>query len=268
MAAFIDIKNLSMKYIILFFSLFMMAAGIKQNGWILEKEKQYDLNYTEADTSFIAEYKKLINTGIQSTETFFETAYPKRFSVYIYPNRTALDSTWKRSWSMPEFKSECWMVASGVADRIDMISPSTWDLQSCEHKYAEREKTQQLITHELIHVYHGQQNVSPDFNDVEKIDWFVEGLASYASGQCDSNVIAQIKKTVSSKLFPKTLDNFWRGKQRYGLSGTVAMYIDKQYGRKKIISLLKFNKKQELLDALQVTEAALMSGWEKFILSL
>ena len=46
------------------------------------------------------------------------------------------------------------MVASGVAARLDMISPMAWDKQACEHSYKEADKTQQLITHELVHIYH------------------------------------------------------------------------------------------------------------------
>lgn len=69
-----------------------------------------------------------------------------------------------------------------------------------------QKKTQQLITHELVHVYHGQLNASPDFSNVEGIDWFVEGLATYASGQCDSLRISEIKKAISGNKIPNGLD--------------------------------------------------------------
>lgn len=85
------------------------------------------------------------------------------------------------------------MVASGIATKLDMISPKMWDKESCEHQYAETKKHNSSL-HELVHVYHGQLNASPDFSNVEGIDWFVEGLATYASGQCDSLRIAEIKK--------------------------------------------------------------------------
>ena len=77
------------------------------------------------------------------------------------------------------------MVASGVASKLDMLSPLQWAKESCEHDYADKLKTQQIIAHELVHVFHGQLNVSPDFSDVTNLDWFVEGLATYASGQLD-----------------------------------------------------------------------------------
>jgi hypothetical protein len=100
------------------------------------------------------------------------------------------------------------MVASGIAAKLDMISPKLWDKQSCEHIYSETTHPQQLITHELVHVYHGQLNVSPDFSNVEGIDWLVEGLATFASGQCDALRIAEVKKAINENKIPKSLDDF------------------------------------------------------------
>ena len=60
-----------------------------------------------------------------------------------------------------------------------------------------------MITHELIHVYHGQLNVSPDFSNTEGIDWFIEGLATYASGQCDSMRISEVKVAIENNKIPQ-----------------------------------------------------------------
>src|SRR6187551_2042138 len=115
---------------------------------------------------------------MHTTRQFFKSPFKNRFQLFIHPNRQSLDSSWQKDWNMPAFKSECWMVASGIATRLDVISPRRWDKEACEHVYAETKKTQLLITHELIHVYHGQLNTSPDFSNVDGIDWFVEGLAT------------------------------------------------------------------------------------------
>jgi hypothetical protein len=126
-------------------------------------------------------------------KSFFDEEYKNSFTIALHPNRASLDSTWRKDWNMPSFKSECWMVASGVGARMDIIAPAKWDQQSCDHHYADKEKTLRLISHELFHVYHGQLNASPDFSKVNNIDWFVEGLATYASGQCDSSRLSSIK---------------------------------------------------------------------------
>ena len=46
-----------------------------------------------------------------------------------------------------------------------------------------RRLAQDLITHELVHTYHGQHNPTRDFTGMDDLGWFVEGLATYASGQ-------------------------------------------------------------------------------------
>jgi hypothetical protein len=61
-----------------------------------------------------------------------------------------------------------------------------------------------------------------------------------------------------------TLDNFWTGSLKYGLSGSMVNYIDVKFGRIKLISLLKFDKKNELLQSLGVTKQELVEGWRNY----
>ncbi len=236
--------------------------------WLTEKKGIYSLIYASSDKVNLEEYRVLIENGIKVSETFFGAPFKSGFSVYVHPDRHSLDSTWQKDWNMPEFKSECWMVASGVGAKLDMISPLRWDTESCEHKYTETQKTQQLITHELVHVYHGQLNKSPDFSDVEGVDWFVEGLATFVSGQCDAVRMAEVKKAVAEDHIPASLDNFWSGKLKYGLSGSMVMYIDSKYGRAKLKELLPFNKKLEILVALNISESDLINNWKAYLLKL
>src|SRR6516165_2607432 len=77
------------------------------------------------------------------------------------------------------------MVASGVADRMVILSPRVWKTQAAEHDPADAEHLRDLIAHELVHVYHGQHNPRPDFDGMDDSGWFVEGLAVYVSGQLE-----------------------------------------------------------------------------------
>ncbi|MBL7912809.1 MAG: hypothetical protein JNJ41_17230 [Bacteroidia bacterium] len=235
-------------------------------NWFSEKHTTYTFFYTSADQKNKKEYVGVLDNGVKFVKTFFDEPFKKEFTVYVHPDRRSLDTTWQRDFKMPEFRSECWMVASGMATKLDIISPVTWDKESCEHKYSEKIKTQELINHELFHVFHGQLNASPDFSDVDNIDWFVEGLAAYASGQCDSLRMAQVKKALDENKVPTTLDKFWTGKLKYGLSGSVVKYIDVTYGRKKLRSLLGFNKKQQILKELSCSEEELLMKWKEFML--
>jgi len=120
----------------------------------------------------------------------------------------------------------------------------------------------------LVHVYHGQLNKTPDFSNVEGIDWFVEGLATFASGQCDSKRIAMVKEAIAGDKVPSSLDNFWTGKVKYGLSGSMVMFIENKYGRIRLKELLPLTKKSEILSSLQTTEPELLKEWEKYIRNL
>lgn len=233
-------------------------------GWITKDQKAFSIKFKKSDEAHVDAYQKLINEGLIQVETFFGSKHKNKFTVVIHPNRQSLDSTWRTDWKMPEFKSECWMVASGVASKLDIISPIRWASDACEHNYDDKVKTQQLLTHELVHVFHGQQNKSPDFSEAEGIDWFVEGLATYASGQCDDRRMAEVKK-LAAENFNLGLDKFWTGKNRYAISGSMVMYIDKHYGRTTLLTLLTFNKKSEILGALHVDEATLITAWKKFV---
>ncbi len=245
-----------------------MSWKLIGDNWLSKKQKGYTLSYTAADENNVKDYKRFIDKGIVSVKKFFDASYKKEFTVFIHPSRHSLDSTWQIDWKMPAFRSECWMVASGVATKLDMISPKLWDKLACDHIYSETEKTQQLITHELFHIFHGQFNSSPDFTDTEGIDWFVEGLATYASGQCDSSRIKEVKKAIADNKIPASLDKFWTGKIKYGLSGSVVMYIDQKYGRTKLKELLPFNKKSQILSLLNITETELLDQWKEFIKAL
>jgi hypothetical protein len=255
-----------MKYLIIPVLMALSAHKVSVPGtWQNEKREEYTVFYQSGDKSNLAEYKSFFDKGINSVNEFFGSGFSKSFDIYVHPSRLSLDSTWQKDWQMPEFKSECWMVASGTHNKLDLISPKLWDTQSCEHKYANVDQTQRLITHELVHVFHGQRNVSPDFSNTEGIDWFVEGLATFASGQLDSSKIKEIKTAISENKIPAGLDKFWSGKLRYGLSGSVVSFIDHQYGRKKVVELLPYNKKSQILEGLKLTEAELIDAWKNYM---
>ena len=258
-------KSQHLLALLVFSSTMLIGRNGQEENWITEKRKGFNISFTSVDKKNITEYSRLIVNGMISVSVFFKSSYNKEFEVLIHPSRSSFDRSCQKAWNAPDFKSECWMVAGAIATQLDLISPNLWDKEACEHVYAETQKTQQLITHELAHVYHGQSNVSPDFSDVEGIDWFIEGLATYVSGQCDELRLAGVRKAVAENKIPKRLDDFWTGELRYGLSGSVVMFIDSKYGRRKLRELLPLNRKSALLSALNTTEERLLSEWEIYL---
>ncbi len=219
---------------IFYLSTISVAAHNPASEWKMEEHEGYRIHYQVAEPEEISTYRNLIQAGVEAVETFMQSEFLSPFQVYIHPNCLSIDQTWQQDWDYPWFNSET-------------------------------EKTSRLITHELFHVYHGQRNASPNFSDLCGLDWFAEGFATYASGQCDTERMGEVIKAIKNGKAPENLDDFWMGSLRYGLSGSMVMYIDQTYGREKLSKLLVFNQKTEVLESLGTTEEKLLEDWKVFL---
>ena len=91
-------------------------------------------------------------------------------------------------------------------------------------------------------------------------------MATFVSGQLDEKRLQRIQQLVKENKAPITLDNFWKGQEKYGLSGSMIAYIDKMYGRQKLFELLKFTNKQDALKFLDLSEEQLIKNWKEFLI--
>jgi hypothetical protein len=228
----------------------------------LENEK-FTLYYTNADKNNIEGLHKNLLSGINHINEFFQHSFRSKFDVYVFPNRASLDKQWQKDWNDSTFQSQCWMIASGVAHRLDILSTNAWPKEACDHNSSDTTEIRQVIWHELVHVFHGQNNPDHTFSYIEKLDWLVEGIATYVSGQLDEKRLQRVRQLIKDNKTPATLDDFWKGQEKYGLSGSMAGYIDKTYGRKKTFKLLTFTNKQDALRSLNVDETQLINDWKK-----
>lgn len=209
--------------------------------------------------------KKMAATGQRGVEAFFQLRFPEAIHMTVAPSRAEFDAAFPSSWNMG--KTECWMVAVGVADFLVMLSPAVWNSQACDHDPGNSTEVQRIVTHELVHVFHGQHNPSRDFTGAEDIGWFIEGLAVLASGQLDRERLSRTTDAVRAGDVPKTLGDTWSGPNRYGRAGSVVQYIDVKYGRRKLNELLPIVKQSELLARLDITEEKLLRDWKEWLLS-
>lgn len=244
--------------------LFFLFPQGREGDWKVVRSARYDLYYFPAEQPALGDYRRIFAAATDSVEAFFGQPFPKKFDIRIHPGRASMDAQWRKDWGVPDFKSECWMVASGVAAKLDLLSPQKWATEACEHDWADRPAAQRLIAHELAHVFHGQHNDSPDFSDVQGLDWWVEGLAVYASGQCDAARLAEVKAEIAAGKTPASFDQFWTGKLRYGRSGSVVLFLDRCYGRQKLLELLPLTRKRDFFEKLGCNEAQLMAGWRAY----
>jgi len=228
--------------------------------------KNYELHFDTIDQEQAAQIGRWLDQGHAAIHQFFGSDFKQNFDVYLFSERDSLDKQWQKDWNMPDFKSQCWMVASGIAYRLDILSPRVWETQACEHQSKDTLATQKLIVHELVHVFHGQHNPSPTFENVENIDWLVEGLAVYASGQLDEDRYERAKAFMQSEEGPNKLADIWKGEHKYGLAGSLVKFIDDTYGRKTLIQLIGLTKGDEVLQVLAITEEDLIKQWKKSFL--
>ncbi len=250
--------------------LMLLISGIKSYAeadslsWIKKDFSQYSLYYVASDSPIIHTIENDLTIGVKHVTSFFKKNFTQKINIYIFPNRKAMTEQWRKDWNAPDFNSECWMVASGVAKRLDMLSPLKWKQEACEHNANDSTELQQIITHELIHVFHGQQNLNPNFDGMDDFGWLTEGLADYASGQLTDGKIAQVKEQIRLGNTPTLLANFWKGRFRYQQSGSLIRFIDKKYGREKLKELLSLTNLIDVMKTLKTTETELIEDWKIF----
>ena len=230
--------------------------------WDSLVRKEYTLHYTNADKDKIISIDDELQSGFKHIVDFFHHSFINKFDVYIFPGRTLMDKQWQKDWGDSTFQSQCWMVASGVGHRLDILSPNVWKKEACDHNANDSTEIRQIIRHELVHVFHGQYNPDHTFNYIEKLDWLVEGVATFVSGQLDAKRLQRIKQIISEGKAPLSLDSFWKGQEKYGLSGSMVAYIDNKYGRNKSFELLKQTNKEIALKSLGISETQLLADWK------
>lgn len=200
-------------------------------------------------------------------EAFFGQPFARPFEVRVFPDRRALDAHWRETWQVPDLQSECWMVASGTGSELALLAPAAWKTEACEHDAADAGHLRRLLAHELTHVFHGQHNPRPDFDGLDAIAWFAEGLAVHVSGQLDAGELASPREAVERGLAPAELATAWSGKYRYGVCGSLVRFVDSRLGRAKLLGLLAATSEGELLAAIGLDEGELLEAWRRSVVA-
>lgn len=210
-----------------------------------------------------APLEAMVADGARRVTSFFGAPFAQPFVVRVYASRAALDARMREAWKQPDLKSQCWMVGVGTAAELMLLAPSRWRAEACEHDPDDRAAIARLVTHELVHVYHGQLNprLENDPDAMEPLGWLVEGLAVHVSGQLDDGHLASAADAIRAGAAPAALAAAWSGKYRYGVSGSLVAFVDRTWGRAVLVALLRAQSSDEVLARLGVREAELLSRW-------
>ena len=125
--------------------------------------------------------------------------------------------------------------------------------------------TDYVVAHELVHVYHGQHNPTGDFEGMDDLGWFVEGLAVYVSGQLEHGHKHAAQNAIAKGKAPTQLARAWSGPFRYGVSGSMVRFIDKRYGRDMLWKLLPETKPDKVLNHLGLSEKDFLAAWRNAV---
>jgi hypothetical protein len=195
---------------------------------------------------------------VLAIQSFFGASFPDSIHFQLVSERADFDAAVKKYGLSP---TQCWMVGLGTADLMVLLSPAAWRQQACEHDPNDADATRQLVEHELIHVYHGQFNPTRDFTGVDDLDWFIEGLAVFGSGQLTKDRLDHMQAAVAAGQVPDALANIWTGPNRYAFAGSLVRYVDQTWGRATLVRLLPARSSAEALAILHTNEKSLLSGW-------
>jgi len=239
----------------------LQSTAASSGGWHRFENGGVTVVATNADREQVAGVSIMTAAARQQVEMFFGGRFPTAFEVTIYPDRASLDAYWREAWSMPGFSSQCWMVASGTADGLRLLSPRAWAAEACEHDAGDDTRMQALITHEITHVFHAQQLPNRTFDGMDDVGWFVEGLATYVSGQLDLGYLASASEAIAEDKAPVTLSTAWSGKYRYGVCGSIVRIIDLRLGRSGLMEMLPLRTEDELLGKIGLSEGELLAAW-------
>lgn len=231
----------------------LIVEPIGPQGW--------NLRFVDADLETARRLRPLLGKAFGTVESFFSRPFAEPASIVIAPDRQSFTHVLQKEWGVAE--TACWMVATGVADFMVVLSPRVWKEQACEHDPSDSLHLGNLLTHELAHVYHGQFNPTRDFSGTQGIDWLVEGLAVLVAGQLQEGRLASPAEAVEKGAVPTRLSQFWSGRYRYGLSGSMVDYINRRFGRPTLEKLLKATDLSQVLEVLQLSEEELIANWRK-----
>lgn len=185
-------------------------------------------------------------------------------SVRIFPSREAFTAALRDAWGLSE--TTCWMVGAADDHVLYLLSPAVWGEQHvCEHDPNDASHRRMLIAHELVHVYHGQVNPSADLGKLEDLGWFIEGLATFISGQFESSHAARARDAVAAGAVPERLARAWSGPYRYSVTGSMASFVDQRWGRPILREAMSVTTQEAILGLLGVTEIEFIRAWQDWV---
>ncbi len=208
-------------------------------------------------------YVRMAEEAERRIAAFFGKGFRKTLTIQICSSRAAFDRALAKAWGMPA--TQPWMVGAAGADRVYFLSPRVWKAEAHEHDPNDAGAMSRLVAHELVHAYHAQFNPTRDLDGLDPMAWFVEGLATFVSGQESTQHAGRAKALLTSSSFPNSLETIWAGPSRYALAGSLVRFVETRFGRPRVVRLLSATTNAEALQVLGTTESELLREWKAWL---
>ncbi|MEP1306988.1 MAG: hypothetical protein ABJK11_04765 [Balneola sp.] len=223
------------------------------------------LRYAPEDQHLVLDMTPRLDKARKKVAGFFNSEFPEPVLITLAPNRASFTEILNNEWGIPQ--TACWMVATGVADFMVILSPRVWKEEACEHDPENDQHIQEIVIHELVHVFHGQHNETRDFTGAEEVGWFAEGIAVVVADQLSKERILGVIEAIKKNEIPEKLINAWSGENRYGISGSIVLYIQEKKDRSILKELLAVTSQSEFLKVIEMNEQDLLKAWEEWMIN-
>jgi len=220
------------------------------------------VEFEAPDSAIARDLTAYARAGVARIEDFFGSPFPLDVTLIVLPDREAFDAYAAEHWGMPA--TECWMVGAAATQSLVLVSPRHWSAD-CDHDPSDAGHVRDIVVHELVHVYHMQNNPSHEFEGAEEVAWFTEGLATFVSGQLETGHADRAREAVAAGAAPSRLADAWSGPYRYGVAGSLARFFHDVVGHEAFPDLLKATTQAELLAPLGMTEDEVLDAWKEWV---
>ena len=233
--------------------------------WQSISTAKVQLEYKTPDAELAPSLLRWVTTGTTTVENVLGLIIAQPFSVRIHVDRASLQTDWAARFGTPQQGFQCWMIANADGNGVVMLSPRAFATDSCGHNAQDTVETRAILGHEVTHLIHRRINPSNQLGG-GGTGWFYEGAAVFSSGQLNANRRNQ-SRTALQTAPPTQLARIMDTDAGYSLAGSFVEYIAQRYGVAKVRDLMYLVTQAEILGALGLSEASLITEWRAYVLS-
>jgi hypothetical protein len=223
------------------------------------------VEYKTPDAELAPSLLRWATTGTTTVESALGLIIAQPFAVRIHTDRTSLQTEWSARFGTPPGGFQCWMIANADVNGVVMLSPRAFATDSCGHNAQDTVETRAILGHEVTHLIHRRINPSNQLGG-GGTGWFYEGVAVFSSGQLNTARRNQARTALQTAP-PTQLARILDTDAGYSLAGSLVGYIAQQYGISKVRDLMYLVTQAEILGALGLSEASLITDWRAYVLS-